>query len=103
MSIFSPPHKFELREFAGAPATTADRPIGPDRMPVLKPYLGDAVQTRKTHPCGSDQWTVERLGAEVGIRCQGCGRYGLMARARSAPPTQPFVSRPAIDPPTATR
>src|SRR5947209_10383134 len=82
MSIFSPPHKFELREFAGAPATTADRPIGPDRMPVLKLYLGDVVQTRKTHPCGSDQWKVERLGADVGIRCQGCGRYVLMERAK---------------------
>ncbi|MCL6641579.1 MAG: DUF951 domain-containing protein, partial [Candidatus Rokubacteria bacterium] len=43
-------------------------------MPVLKVYLGDVVRMRKTHPCGSDQWEVVRLGADIGIRCLKCGR-----------------------------
>ena len=72
-------------------------------MPVLKLYLGDVVQTRKMHPCGSDQWTVERLGADVGIRCQGCGRYVLMERAKLERRIKRFVSRPEMDPATSNR
>jgi hypothetical protein len=64
-------------------------------MAVLKLYLGDVVQTRKTHPCGSDQWKIERLGADVGIRCQGCGRYVLMERAKLERRIRRFVSRPS--------
>lgn len=43
--------------------------------------LGDLVQMRKTHPCGSDRWTVIRVGADVKIRCTGCGRIVMMDRA----------------------
>lgn len=64
------------------------------QMPVLKLYIGDVVQTRKTHPCGADQWKIERLGADVGIRCQGCGRYVLMERAKLERRIKRFVSRP---------
>jgi len=63
-------------------------------MPVLKLYVGDVVQLRKTHPCGSDQWKVERLGADIGIRCQQCGRYVLMDRARFERRIRRFIVRP---------
>ncbi len=43
--------------------------------------LGDLIQTRKKHPCGSDQWTVIRVGADIKIRCAGCGRIVMMDRA----------------------
>ena len=43
--------------------------------------LGDLVQMRKTHPCGSDRWTVIRVGADIKIRCAGCGRIVMMDRA----------------------
>ena len=43
--------------------------------------LGDLVQTRKKHPCGSDQWTVIRVGADVKIRCSGCNHIVMMDRA----------------------
>ena len=43
--------------------------------------LGDLVQMRKTHPCGRDRWTVIRVGADIKIRCQGCGRIVMMDRA----------------------
>ena len=36
--------------------------------------LGDVVQTRKQHPCGSNEWTVIRTGADIKIKCSGCGR-----------------------------
>ncbi|HIU47247.1 MAG TPA: DUF951 domain-containing protein [Candidatus Fimadaptatus faecigallinarum] len=43
--------------------------------------LGDVVQMRKAHPCGSDKWTIVRTGADVKIRCQGCGRLVMLDRA----------------------
>ena len=43
--------------------------------------LGDLVQMRKTHPCGSDRWTIIRVGADIKIRCSGCGRIVMMDRA----------------------
>ena len=62
-------------------------------MPVLKLYLGDVVRTRKTHPCGSDQWEIVRLGADIGIRCLGCGRRVLMPRVKLERRIKEFVRR----------
>lgn len=42
--------------------------------------MGDLVQMRKAHPCGSDRWTVTRTGADVKIRCEGCGRVVMLDR-----------------------
>jgi hypothetical protein len=42
--------------------------------------LGDVVQLRKPHPCGSKEWEVVRLGADIGIQCQGCGHRILLER-----------------------
>ncbi|MDD5899129.1 MAG: DUF951 domain-containing protein [Clostridia bacterium] len=43
--------------------------------------LSDKVKMRKTHPCGSDEWSVIRIGADIKIRCLGCGRIVMMDRA----------------------
>ena len=42
--------------------------------------LGDLVQMKKQHPCGSSQWTVTRTGADIKIRCEGCGRVVMLDR-----------------------
>ena len=42
--------------------------------------IGDMVQMRKPHPCGSDKWVVTRTGADVKIRCEGCGRVVMLDR-----------------------
>ena len=42
--------------------------------------LGDTVQMRKTHPCGSDAWDIVRTGADIKLRCCGCGRVVMMDR-----------------------
>jgi len=52
-------------------------PAVPDR-PVLDLLLGDVVRLRKMHPCGGDTWLVDRLGADIGLRCQGCRRHNKM-------------------------
>jgi hypothetical protein len=43
--------------------------------------MGQVVQLRKPHPCGSDKWVVVRLGTDIGIRCLGCGRRVLLPRS----------------------
>ena len=43
--------------------------------------LQDVVHLRKAHPCGSYQWQVVRLGADIGLRCLGCGRRILTPRS----------------------
>jgi hypothetical protein len=70
-------------------------------VPVLKLYLGDVVRTRKTHPCGSDQWEIVRLGADIGIRCLGCGRRVLMPRPKLERRIKEFVRRGPADTPPA--
>lgn len=49
--------------------------------PVLALYLGDVVRLRRRHPCGGDEWLVDRLGADIGLRCTTCGRHVLLERA----------------------
>ena len=44
--------------------------------------LGDQVRMRKPHPCGSSEWEVVRLGADIGIRCAGCSRRVLLPRSQ---------------------
>ena len=43
--------------------------------------LGDLVQMRKTHPCGSKEWLVLRIGMDIKLRCLGCG-HEIMAPRR---------------------
>jgi hypothetical protein len=55
--------------------------------------LGDVVRMRKAHPCGSFQWEVVRLGADIGIRCDGCGRRVLLPRRQFSRQVKVLVSR----------
>jgi hypothetical protein len=48
--------------------------------PALEILLGDVVRLRRRHPCGATDWLVDRLGADIGLRCQGCGRHVLIER-----------------------
>ena len=38
--------------------------------PAIELFLGDIVRLRRSHPCGGDTWLVDRLGADIGLRCQ---------------------------------
>ena len=42
--------------------------------------IDDLVRLRKPHPCGSYEWRVVRIGADIGLKCQVCGRRILMDR-----------------------
>ena len=42
--------------------------------------LNDIVRLRKPHPCGGYEWSVVRLGADIGLKCLTCGRRVLLPR-----------------------
>lgn len=42
--------------------------------------VGDTIKMKKIHPCGSFLWTIERLGADVWIKCDKCGRHVIIDR-----------------------
>ena len=41
---------------------------------------GDWVQMRKPHACGANQWEITRTGADINIKCLGCGRIVMLPR-----------------------
>ena len=55
--------------------------------------LGDVVRLRRAHPCGGTDWRVERLGADIGLRCTTCGRRVMLDRARLERRLAFFVER----------
>ncbi len=56
-------------------------------------YVDDVVRLRKPHPCGSTDWVVVRVGADIGIRCQTCGRRVLLPRRTIEKRLKTFIAR----------
>lgn len=44
--------------------------------------LGDLVEMKKPHPCGSRIWKVVRTGADIRIECQGCRHQVMIPRSK---------------------
>lgn len=62
--------------------------------------LDDVVRMRKPHPCGGDTWQVVRMGTDIGIVCQTCGRKAYLPRSKFARQVRDFVTRGPETPPT---
>ena len=64
-----------------------------EAIPVI--LTGDVIRTRTPHPCGGDEWTVLRTGADIRIRCNTCGRLVMLDRESFLKRRKALVSRPA--------
>lgn len=63
----------------------------PKNQPALSPLpkprpgsdveLDDLIRLRKPHPCGSFDWKVVRVGADIGLRCLKCEHRVTLSRA----------------------
>jgi len=60
---------------------------------VMEIKLGDVVHLKKKHPCGSYEWEVVRVGADIGIKCLKCQRRVLLERSTFERRVKAFVSR----------
>ena len=49
-------------------------------MQVIKLSAGDRIQMKKKHPCSSDIFKVMRVGSDVRVICDGCGRDLTLSR-----------------------
>lgn len=49
---------------------------------VIDIQVGDIVELKKGHPCGANRWRIYRIGADIGLRCQGCDRRQMITRAK---------------------
>ncbi len=48
----------------------------------LEYELGDVAVMKKQHPCGSNEWEIVRIGADIKIKCCGCGHLVMLERAK---------------------
>lgn len=64
--------------------------------------MGDVIRLRKPHPCGNSDWEVVRLGADIGLKCLGCGRRLLLPRREVARRMKGYVSKGQAPPATNT-
>ncbi len=51
-------------------------------MQIIRMNPGDVLELRKSHPCGGRCFKVMRVGSEVRIVCEQCGRDMVMERVK---------------------
>ncbi len=61
--------------------------------PPASVQVGDVVEMRKVHPCGSNRWQVYRIGADIGLRCLGCERRVMLPRRQFDKAVKKWISR----------
>lgn len=54
--------------------------------------VGDILQMKKSHPCGSYEWQVLRVGMDFRLKCLGCGRMIMLSRQDVQKRTKKVVS-----------
>ncbi len=50
--------------------------------PLMSVKVGDRVEMKKPHPCGSKEFEVLRVGMDFKLRCLGCGREVMAPRRK---------------------
>ena len=46
-------------------------------------HVGDVLELKKEHPCGSRRWLVLRVGMDFKLRCEGCGHELMLPRSKA--------------------
>lgn len=49
---------------------------------IIKIQPNDRLKLKKSHPCGGDIFRVVRVGSEVRVICETCGRDMNMERVK---------------------
>lgn len=50
---------------------------------MLDLKLGDRVEMKKQHPCGSKVFTITRVGMDIKLKCAGCGHEVMLPRSKA--------------------
>ncbi len=62
-------------------------------MEPIEVHVGDIVRLRKPHPCGSYEWEVTRVGADIGLRCLKCNARVMLTRRKFERSFKRFVQK----------
>lgn len=54
--------------------------------------VGDKVEMKKPHPCGSKLFDILRVGMDFRIRCCGCSREVMLPRSKAEKNIKHIVS-----------
>lgn len=59
---------------------------------MMKIEVGDVLNMKKSHPCGSSRWEVLRVGADFRLKCLGCGHQIMLKRTLAEKNTKSLES-----------
>ncbi|MBR4032120.1 MAG: DUF951 domain-containing protein [Clostridia bacterium] len=62
-------------------------------MQIVKIEVGDMLELKKPHPCGERIFKVLRVGSDVRIVCQNCGRDLTLDRIKLEKSIKKFLNR----------
>ena len=51
-------------------------------MQIIRMRVGDILELKKPHPCGTREFTVLRVGSDIRVKCLGCGRDMTVPREK---------------------
>ena len=60
-------------------------------------HVGDVLELKKPHPCGSRQWQVLRVGMDFKLRCEGCGHELMLPRSKAEKAVKKIIPREEAD------
>ena len=49
----------------------------------MQVQVGDILEMKKKHPCGSTRWELTRVGMDFRMKCLGCGREVMVSRVKA--------------------
>ena len=61
-------------------------------MQIIKFQVGDIVELKKPHPCGSKQFKILRVGGEMRIACLGCSHDMTIDRVKLEKAVKKLIS-----------
>jgi len=62
-------------------------------MEIIKFTVGDIVELKKPHPCGSCQFNIARVGSDIRIICLGCSKDMNINRIKLEKSLKKFINR----------
>jgi hypothetical protein len=62
-------------------------------MEFLRLSVGDVLEMKKQHPCGSKNFKVLRVGSQVRVLCCGCGRDMVIERPKLEKAVKKIISQ----------
>lgn len=54
--------------------------------------LNERLIMKKPHPCGGKEWQIVRIGADIKIQCQTCGKFVNLTRDELKKRTKTLVA-----------